>query len=94
VRIEDHHVRGLGALLPLPRLVLDARALGERLEALTGDAAVVHEDILRALLRGDEAVPLAVVEPLHGSDCHKKHLLPNVTNGQGGVETRTGLALG
>jgi hypothetical protein len=59
---------------------LDAGALGEALEALTGDVAVVHEKILRALFRGDEAVPLAVVEPLDGSGCHKKHLPHNFTN--------------
>src|SRR5919108_1263831 len=53
-------------------LELDARTLGEGLEPLTGDVAVMHEHILRALVRGDEPVPLAVVEPLHGSSCHQK----------------------
>src|ERR687895_274174 len=65
-------VRRLGALLALTRFELDARALGEALEAVTGDVAVVDEEILRSLVRGDEAVPLAVVEPLDGSGCHKK----------------------
>jgi len=62
----------LGALGALALLELDASALGEALEAIAGDVAVVHEEILRALLRGDEAVPLAVVEPLNGSGCHRK----------------------
>src|ERR1700747_1988815 len=63
-------VASLGALLPLGRLELDLRALGERLEALARDRAEVDEHVFAALVRGDEAVPLRVVEPLDGSGCH------------------------
>src|SRR3954454_12118994 len=74
LRRDGRDVGRLGALRALALLVLDARALGERLVAVAGDAAVVHEEILRALVRGDEAIPLRVVEPLDGSVSHKKHL--------------------
>src|SRR4051794_15520805 len=81
---DGRDVGRLGALRALALLVRDARALGERLVAVTGDAAVVHEEILRALVRGDEAVPLRIVEPLDGSISHKK-TPPNtdLTNGLG-----------
>src|SRR5215471_6565682 len=69
---NDLDVAGLGALLPLGRLELDARALGERLEALAVDRAEVYEDVLAAFVRGDEPVSLRVVEPLHDSGCHMK----------------------
>src|SRR5256885_16346304 len=68
------HVRRLGALLPLGRLELDLRTFGQGLEALAGDAAVVDEQILRSVIGGDEAVPLLVAEPLHGSGCQLTHL--------------------
>src|SRR5688572_22954440 len=74
-RLSDgDDVRRLGALLPLARLELDLRTLREGLEALTGDGAVMDEDVLRPLVGGDEAVALAVVEPLDGSASHRKHL--------------------
>src|SRR6266852_2606980 len=60
----------LGTLLAFTRLVLDLRALGQRLEAVAGDVRVVYEEILAAVLRGDEAVSLGVVEPLDGSGFH------------------------
>src|SRR5919198_1479280 len=47
-------------------------ALDERLEAVARDVAVVHEQVLRTFIRTDEAVTLAVVEPLDGSVCHEK----------------------
>ena len=34
-------------------------------------ARVVDEHVLATLVRGDEAVALRVVEPLHGSSCHR-----------------------
>src|SRR5262245_36656116 len=69
---DGRDVGRFGALCALARLVLDTRAFGERLEALADDVRVVHEKILRAFVRGDETVPLAVVEPLDGSAGHKK----------------------
>src|SRR5262249_21275076 len=70
----------LGALLPLAGLVLDPRVLAQGLEARACDVRVVHGQILAAILRRDEAVALRVVEPLHGSGCHKKPLPPLLTN--------------
>src|SRR5207245_4205392 len=57
-------------LRALALLELHARALGERLEAVAGDAAVMDEEILRSLVGGDEAVPLRIVEPLDDSVGH------------------------
>jgi len=54
---------------------LDLRALIEGLEAVARDAAVVDEQILARPVRGDEPVPLRVVEPLHGSGRHMRSLL-------------------
>src|SRR5207249_1418768 len=62
-------VRRLGAFRALTLLIRDARTLGKRLEAATGDVRVMHEEILRPLVRGDEAIPLRIVEPLDGSGC-------------------------
>ena len=46
---------------------LDGRTLGEGLEALGLDGAVMDEAVLAAVLRRDEAEALLIVEPLHGS---------------------------
>src|SRR5436309_9298265 len=74
-------VARLGALVALGGLELHGRAFGERLVAVACDVAVVHEEILPALGGGDEAVTLRIVEPLHGSSSHKKHLPYQFTNG-------------
>src|SRR5207342_2738893 len=79
----ENDVRRLRALLALLRHELDLRTLGKGLEALALDAAEVNEEVLAAVVRGDEAIPLGVVEPLHGSGCHlMKHLLA--------IDSRTG----
>src|SRR5207248_9476915 len=91
---DGYDVPSLGALLALGRLELDARALGERLEALGLDRAEVDEHVLAALVRGDEAIPLRVVEPFHGSCCHIKHLPPRTSERTGGAnDARPVLAL-
>src|SRR5204863_3246677 len=75
---------------------LDLRAFGEGLEALARDAGVVDEQILRSVIGGDEAVPLLVAEPLHGSGCQLIHL-PLLPTGPASAtarvdELRTGAA--
>src|SRR6478672_9369753 len=70
VVLDDADVDGLGALVPGLRLVLDARALGQRAVALADDPGVVHEEVLAGLVGRDEAEALVVAEPLHGSGSH------------------------
>src|SRR5436309_15359180 len=48
----------------------DLGVLLERLEAASVDACVMDEEVPVALIGGDEAVALLVVEPLHGSGRH------------------------
>src|SRR6478609_3509015 len=62
----DDVLRGR-ALLALHDLELDLLTLGEGPETLALDRGVMHEAILRATLGGDEAKPLGLVEPLHGT---------------------------
>src|SRR5690349_20183684 len=50
---DGRDVLRLGALGTLGRLVLDLRALGQRLVAVAGDGRVVHEEILAAVLGAD-----------------------------------------
>jgi putative membrane protein len=68
--LDESDVLRLGALCALGAFELDLRTLGERLEAVAGDCAVVDEQVLTACVRGDEAIPLRIVEPLDGSGCH------------------------
>src|SRR4051794_39494419 len=70
---DRNHVGRLRALRPLARLVLDLRALSERLEARARDLRMMDEQILAALFGGDEPVALRVVEPLHSASCHRKN---------------------
>src|SRR6266568_6062184 len=60
-------LRALGALGggELHLLVLIQRAVATRV-----DCRVVHEDVCRAVVRGDKTVPLVGVEPLYGSLSH------------------------
>ena len=55
------HVLGGRALRALDDFELNPLALGERLEALALDGRMMHEAILLAVLRGDEAETLGVV---------------------------------
>src|SRR3954467_9491760 len=54
-------------------LVAHFGALGQGLEALTQDGAVMNEDVLRAIVGRDEPVALVVAEPL---DSSSRHALP------------------
>src|SRR5687768_16326525 len=58
-------VLGGRALLPLHDVELHDLTLGERLEAVAGDGAVVDEAVLLTVVGRDEAEALRVVEPLH-----------------------------
>jgi hypothetical protein len=60
----------LGSLGPLLDLELDTLVFLERAKAASLDLGKVDEDILRAIVRGDEAEALITVEPLHSSLCH------------------------
>src|SRR3990170_658128 len=87
--LDQDDVERLRALLTLARLELDLRTLSERLEAVAADAGVVDEEILRAVLRCDEAVALRIVEPLHCSCCHvNTPPYRMITNGKRGAGHR------
>ena len=69
------HIRDLGlryfsrmlALGSLADIEFDLLALRKGLESLSGDAGVMDEKVFSAILRGDESIPLAVIEPFDGS---------------------------
>src|SRR5512139_3390858 len=68
------HVRGLEALRALDHVELHLLTLGQALEAVALDRAVVAEDVLTPVVLGDEAEALRVVEPLHRASCHSTSL--------------------
>src|SRR5713226_5955876 len=63
-------VDGLGPLVAGLGIKGDLGALSQRLETFSADAAVVDEEVFSAVVRGDKAEALVVVEPLHGSGWH------------------------
>ena len=69
-RLDSRDVVRLHALLALGSLARDLGTLIEALVAVTRYAAVVDEDVLATLIRGDEAVALLVTEPLYRSLGH------------------------
>ncbi len=71
-----YDVRGLRALLTLLQIELDALALSQGLEAATLNGAEVDEHVLSAIVLGDEAEALGLVEPLHGA-CSHNDISPN-----------------
>src|SRR5690242_18273869 len=72
---HNAYVLGLRSLLSLRDFEFDDLALLEIAKSLAGDAGVVHEDVL-ALLRGNKAVPLFPIEPLHSTFWHNRFLPP------------------
>ena len=54
-----------GAFLPFDDVEFHSVTFGERLESISGDRAVVHEAVFLAVVRGDEAKTLCIVEPLY-----------------------------
>src|ERR1700683_1454504 len=67
---DRRHVHGLGALVALLRVIGDLGPLLQRAVALAGDARVMHEQVLVAVVRGDETKTLVVAEPLYGASWH------------------------
>lgn len=61
---------GFWALTTLAKLELDLLSFLERSEARTGDVGEVNEEVLSAVFRGNESIPLLAVEPLHRTTCH------------------------
>src|SRR6478736_8148933 len=74
-RSERTDVLRLRALRPLGDVELDLLVLVQRLVALRLDGRVVNEDVVAAVLLGDEAEALLSVEPLHGALSHAHFLL-------------------
>src|SRR4051794_32100436 len=60
----------LGSLRALASFVGNLGTLRQGLESIARDRAVMDEQVLAAVVGGDEPIPLRVVEPLHGSSCH------------------------
>src|SRR5438309_870496 len=60
----------LQALRALHDLELDLLAFRERAEPLRLDGGVVAEDVSAAVVLGDEAEALRIIEPLHGTGDH------------------------
>src|SRR5450759_922523 len=63
-------VYGLRALVALLRVVGDLGPLLERAIALAVDSSVMDEQVLVAVIRGDEAETLVVAEPLYCASWH------------------------
>src|SRR5688572_8439566 len=69
-RLERLDVRSRRTLLALRHVEGDLLALLQRFVATALDRAVMREQILAAIVRGDESEALRIVEPLHGASCH------------------------
>src|SRR6185312_8270920 len=69
-RSDGRDVYGLRALVALLRVVGDLGALLQRAVPLAVDPRVMDEEVLVAVVRGDEAKPLVVAEPLNGAGRH------------------------
>src|SRR4249919_3551477 len=76
IELDGSNVRGLRALLALGHVVLHLLVLLQVAETLTGDRAEMHEHVGGTVVRSDESETLLGAEPLHGSDCHVRSLLP------------------
>jgi len=60
----------LGSFGSLPNLELNTLVFLERAIAASLDLGVVDKEVLRAVVRGDEAEAFVTVEPFHSSLCH------------------------
>src|SRR6478752_1868326 len=77
-----------GAFGPFLGLVADLGTLGQGLEALAENRAVMDEDVLRAVVGCDEPVALVVAEPLDCSSGHALPPLPCAANAEDAVKQR------
>src|SRR2546423_15274795 len=68
--LEGLNVHCLGSLVAGLGVIGDPGALCEGAKALGCNRRVMDEEVLAGFIGGDEAKPLVVVEPLHGSSCH------------------------
>src|SRR5947209_15030504 len=68
--LDRADARGRRALGAVGHFEFDLLALLQRLEAVHLDLGMMGEEVLAAVIRGDEAVAFGVVEPLHGTGCH------------------------
>jgi hypothetical protein len=75
---------GLRTLGPASNGVLDSLVVLEAAVTVNLDSGVVDEDVGRAVVWGDETVPLVRVEPLHCSLSHLR-FLPQRRSGSTGV---------
>ena len=73
VRLSILTPTALGPLGPSSASIGDLRAIGERRSAI-GDPGLMDEQVLPALVRGDETESLLLVEPLHGAGRHTSSL--------------------
>jgi spore maturation protein SpmA/spore maturation protein SpmB len=80
---DQTQVVGRGASVPSGRnLELDLLAFGKTTQAGALHCRDVNENVLRAIVRGDEAEALGRVEPLDGSGNHMGSLLEGVVLGR------------
>ena len=75
VSLTRDYVSRTGAFLALSDFVLDALAFVERCIAIRLDFRVVHKQVIAAIIRGNETIPLIRVEPLYNTCTHLRFSL-------------------
>ena len=74
-RLDVSRLQTLRALLRFEAHLL---VFSQRLEAVAADFREMREQVVAALVRGDEAKALAVVEPLNGTGILEESLSQNI----------------
>src|SRR5579864_6624821 len=72
--LQRRDVSRLQTLRALLRFEAHLLIFSQRLEAVAADFGEVREQVVAALVRGDEAKAFAVVEPLNGTGIHEESL--------------------
>src|SRR5512139_1779389 len=72
-QLGSANVLRLQALGPARNIELDLLAFLQGLEAFHLDRRMMAEDILAAIILGDETKPLRIVEPLYCTACHENY---------------------